>query len=498
MKQQSLRVLILTLALISTLISEADTSISEADTSDSFFQTSYALVIGIGSYQDPSWPTRFSCKKDAEVVTSFLTGQNYKVIVLYDKQATKKAIISKMLLLAKKLKKDDRVLIFFSGHGDSEELAGKERGYIVPYDGTKTSDSYISMETLLEYSEKMGTAKHQLFIMDSCYGGLLLDTKAPITMAFTSPLIEPSDYIKFTKQVARQIITAGGSKQQVSASEELSFFTSWFKKGVEDKQADVNKDGCIIFPELVAYLVNNASNSRQTPRYGSLPGHEGGENIFLVTPPVELDVDTIFDWLMQNGYLERISDTEGRLKGITDELKTALAKKYPDSFQRILAILQQSPNIIKGDIKSSEIFCPPMNKNNPVPKCFPFKNRFSTQSDADDVIFDKYLEKKWKITNDTNDNIFTFDEAKNYCQSLEGNWRLPTAEELGSLITKKTNKEGWGKINEKFFPVNRRTPKYWSSSSAMLNWFWYIDFDKGIRDKMSTSNYAGVFAISVD
>ncbi|GEM_PF-1105740 len=52
--------------------------------------------------------------------------------------------------------------------------------------------------------------------------------------------------------------------------------------------------------------------------------------------------DTIFEWLMQNDYLERISDTEGRLKVITGELKTALAKKYPDSFQVILAILQQS------------------------------------------------------------------------------------------------------------------------------------------------------------
>lgn len=50
----------------------------------------------------------------------------------------------------------------------------------------------------------------------------------------------------------------------------------------------------------------------------------------------------IFDWLMQNGYLERISDTEGRLISVTDELITALKEKYPDSFQKVLAILQQS------------------------------------------------------------------------------------------------------------------------------------------------------------
>jgi uncharacterized caspase-like protein len=63
--------------------------------------------------------------------------------------------------------------IFFAGHGYTERFAGQDYGYIIPYDAAEYSNTYISMEELQTLSRKMGQAKHQLFIMDACYGGLL-------------------------------------------------------------------------------------------------------------------------------------------------------------------------------------------------------------------------------------------------------------------------------------------------------------------------------------
>jgi uncharacterized caspase-like protein len=245
---------------------------------DQFFNHSYAVVIGIDHY--PHFKQLHSAVNDARAIADYLRTQKYdQVITLYDQQATKQAIIVAMQnQLAPKLKKDDRALIFFAGHGFTETLGGKDRGYFVPYDGDTESAGFISMDDLLSLADYMGNARHLLFLMDSCYGGMLgAETR--------ESLIDPRipDYLSnIANRITRQVLTAGGKGQEVvdGGSKGHSIFVDAILEALADGKADKNRNGYITFNELSDYVMQRASNRYQTPLASVLPGNQGGEYLF--------------------------------------------------------------------------------------------------------------------------------------------------------------------------------------------------------------------------
>jgi VWFA-related protein len=246
--------------------------------SDQFFERSYAVVIGIDRY--PHFRQLHNAVSDARAIAAYLHTQDYdQIITLYDEQATKQAIIAAMQnQLAPRLRTKDRVLVFFAGHGYTETLGGKDRGYIVPYDGESQSAGYISMDELLTLADYMSNARHQLFIMDSCYGGLLgAETRGS--------LVNPNvpDYLgNIAGRVTRQVLAAGGKNQEVvdGGSKGHSVFVDAILEALADGKADRNRNGYITFSELTDYLLPRASNRYQTPSPSVLPGNQGGEYLF--------------------------------------------------------------------------------------------------------------------------------------------------------------------------------------------------------------------------
>lgn len=255
--------------------------IAETQTAITWYGKSYALVIGVDKYpRSERFPDLHYARSDAEGMAAFLKHRAFDdVVTLYDDEATKRAIIAAMQnRFAPRLQRSDRVLVFFAGHGHTETLGDKDWGYIVPYDGTDESASYISMEELQTLSEKMGRARHQLFVMDACYGGLLGTKGGAIDSA------QP-DYInQLMQRTARQVLTAGGADQEVvdGGPGGHSIFTGYLLEGVEKGLADLNGDKFITFSELISYLRPKATNRYQTPGYSNLPGHGLGEFVFRV------------------------------------------------------------------------------------------------------------------------------------------------------------------------------------------------------------------------
>jgi hypothetical protein len=242
------------------------------------YDESFALVVGIDRYRASTWPTLGFAVKDAKAVASLLSTRGFTVTELYDGAATKDAILSAMQNgIARRVGERDRVLVFFAGHGFTESLAGQDWGYIVPHDAGPNSATYISMEELRAQSAKMGGATHQLFIMDSCYGGTLGTRGA----AALSPQI-PGYLEEVTRRVARQMITAGGKGQEVAdgGPRGHSVFTGYLLEALDDGLADLNGDGYVTFSELSAYLVPRATSEVQTPAVDYLPGHGSGEFVF--------------------------------------------------------------------------------------------------------------------------------------------------------------------------------------------------------------------------
>jgi hypothetical protein len=243
-----------------------------------FYNKSWAIVIGVNKYD--VWPPLEYAAGDAQAVAEKLREIGFdEVIEILDKEATRERILTVLgSELPKSVGPEDRVLIFFAGHGQTESLPdGREQGYIIPVDGDITNyfTTAISMQQVRDISERI-PAKHILYVMDACYSG----------QGFTRALgVDPATdgYIqKITSLRSVQMITAGGKQEQVAEQEGHGIFTQYFLRGLGG-EADRDNDGVVTASELGAYLmpqVSRASDNLQTPQYGRLDGE--GEVVFVV------------------------------------------------------------------------------------------------------------------------------------------------------------------------------------------------------------------------
>jgi peptidoglycan/xylan/chitin deacetylase (PgdA/CDA1 family)/Tfp pilus assembly protein PilF len=296
------------------------------------YRDSWAAVIGIDAYQ--TWPKLSYAANDAQAVRELLIKkynfQRDHTFLLLDKDATRQNILS---LLGDKLgnpdlvKREDRVFVFFAGHGATRHLAsGRDLGYIIPVDADLTNyeGQAISMTNFQDIAEAI-PAKHVLFVMDSCYSGLALTRGGGGTLGLGNYLLEIS------RRTARQMFTAGGMDQQVADNgpNGHSVFTWTLLQGL-DGRADLNGDGVVTATELAAYVTPAVSAlSHQTPAFGSLPGSEGGDFIF------ELNHETEFlnensaqlgdDAIKLNAQLEQLREQIRKEAAQNAELKKQLA-----------------------------------------------------------------------------------------------------------------------------------------------------------------------------
>ena len=205
------------------------------------------------------------------------------------------------------------------------------------------------MQEFKQISE-MTSAKHVLYLVDVCYGGIMtLGTRSLAKNDFS----DDEKYLtKITTEPARQIITAGGKgdKAQERAIWGHSAFTKELLSGIEDGLADSDQEGYITSNELGAYLSKKVyiiSEENQTPvkgRYGS------GEGEFVFVNPAyveEIVSDKIDDVLssypvniidnsqVERAYSEIQNTLNFMLRGQSDE-KSSISDfdqqdKYLDS-----------------------------------------------------------------------------------------------------------------------------------------------------------------------
>lgn len=252
------------------------------------FRKSFAIVVGIDRYQSDHWQNLPNSVNDARGMSRYLENQGYQVKTFLQKEAVKDAILSYMEdTLAPRINEEDRFLFYFSGHGETVPLGGSDYGYIVPYDGQEGKYStWISMDNLRELARKLGLARHQLYIFDSCFGGLFAEKSAMSAIDVDFP-----NYIdRVASQKARQYLTAGGKGERVPASGPkpgYSYFTGYLLEALEDGKADMYPDGYITATELHSYLEAAASSSSQTPRGGTIAGHMQGNFLFSSPFPVK-------------------------------------------------------------------------------------------------------------------------------------------------------------------------------------------------------------------
>ena len=249
------------------------------------YSDSWAIVIGIDDYA--KWPRLQYAVRDAQAVRQTLIERfgfaAEKTFLLKNAEATRNSILA---LFNEKLghgalKKNDRLFVFFAGHGATRKLSsGRDLGYLIPADSdpAQIASDAIPMTEIQNIAESLA-AKHVIYVMDACYSGLGL------TRGGSSPNILKEN----ARRIGRQMLTAGGADQLVAdgGPNGHSVFTWTLLQALSGK-GDLNGDGLITGTELAAYIAPAVSGiSAQTPAFGSLPGSDGGEFVFELRSETE-------------------------------------------------------------------------------------------------------------------------------------------------------------------------------------------------------------------
>src|ERR1700693_662997 len=144
------------------------------------YSNSYALVIGIDEYRHVG-PLAYAANDARGVARTLIEKFTFpaaNVIVLLDREATKAAVLKTYMTFAdpQKIERDDRIFFFFAGHGHTVS-ARRDTGFLIPVDGTIDDLASLIRWDELTRNADLIPAKHMLFVMDACYGGLAVRRK---------------------------------------------------------------------------------------------------------------------------------------------------------------------------------------------------------------------------------------------------------------------------------------------------------------------------------
>lgn len=316
------------------------------------YATSRALVIGIDQY--PSGPLIHACN-DANAVANALIDKfdfpTKNVTLLLNGDATKAAITKAFLSFAE-TGWDDRVFVFFAGHGFTKTGRYGESGFLVPADGQAVDLSSLLRWDELTRNAELVPAKHVLFVMDACYGGLALKRKpvSPGSMRLLKDMLQ---------RYTRQVLTAGKADEPVSDGGGTrpghSIFTSHLLDGLDGAAAAAGSP--LTANGLMAYVyekVGGDPDSHQTPHFGFLDGDgdfifdtsalnalqsdaaEGQvpeKDLLIKTPAINIPLEP--DDTVENVLKRLLPDPAARIRlddCITELIKTTVGELSPEEF----------------------------------------------------------------------------------------------------------------------------------------------------------------------
>ncbi|PWT98375.1 MAG: hypothetical protein C5B51_29485 [Terriglobia bacterium] len=227
---------------------------------------SYAVVVGISNYPNLGENLQLQyAERDAQSIYTILIspeGGSFKaenVHVLTGRQATLANLRREIgEWLPSVVKPDDRVLVYFAGHGFMKD--GK--GYLAPYDIdlTKVAATGYPMDELGAVMGGKIQAKYKILLTDACHSGAITpEDSQDLNRALTN--LNQSLFS----------LTASRDRERSFESPDLEgghgVFTYYVVKGLEGA-ADTSHDGVITADELAEYVhtnVREATKGLQNP-----------------------------------------------------------------------------------------------------------------------------------------------------------------------------------------------------------------------------------------
>jgi tetratricopeptide (TPR) repeat protein len=227
----------------------------------------YALIVGIANYKNlPSKSQLEFSERDADAIYSILIspeGGNFRaenVHRLSGAQATMANLKRELeTWLPSVAKEDDRVVIYFAGHG----FISAGRAYLAPYDldPANIPGTGYPMDTLGQVAGTRIKAKWKVLLTDACHSGAI--TPDAEAQALNQSLLD----------ISRSMFSLTASRDRERSFESRDWgsghgiFTYYVVKGLEG-EADESGDGIVTADELSNYVrrnVREATKGQQNP-----------------------------------------------------------------------------------------------------------------------------------------------------------------------------------------------------------------------------------------
>ena len=284
--------------------------------------STYALVVGISDYQDEGIPDLRFAAKDAEAFAAFLqspTGGSLDedhLKVLTNEKATVAQFAIALDWLMEVAKENDRVLIYFSGHGDVERKTITQPGYFLCWDAPSRVYMAGGALALPIFQDVVSTLSVQnkakvIVVSDACRSGKLSGSSVGGTQLTSSNL---------AKQYANEIKILSCQPNEYSIEGEqwgggrgaFSYYLLDGLTGMADGNADLSVDLKEIGRYLEDYVTEEVAPQSQNP--------------MVIGNKTEKLTDVFPEILAQlkegkRGQLQLFTSTESR--GIEDEVLAA-------------------------------------------------------------------------------------------------------------------------------------------------------------------------------
>ena len=311
----------------------------------------FALLIGVSEYGE-GIPSLSAPPNDVAAMKRVLENPEmggFEVETLLDPESTPMRKAIKKLFSSGG--KEDVVLLFFSGHGITDD---ENKLYLATritakddFDATAVPASFVQQQSKNSYT------KRQVIVLDCCYSG-----------AFAEGWQAKSVGVDLKKELGaegRVVLTSSTATQTSFQQEdaELSLYTQYLLEGIETGAADQDEDGKIHAHELHQYAKAKVKEVKPKQEPGIIIDREGF-NILLSQAPVndpELDFRKLVEEYANEGQITVLGDYILRVKrqdlGITEEKSDEIVNEVLASYSKRLENIEVYKKALKKAVEQN-------------------------------------------------------------------------------------------------------------------------------------------------
>jgi hypothetical protein len=309
----------------------------------------FALIIANNQYEDSGLSRLEAPVQDSEALACVLSNPKiggFEVQTLINEQSFK--VNQKIETFFKECKRDDLLLLYFSGHGIKDETG---QLYFATTDTKrKLLNSTAVPARFVNDMMRKSHSRRQVLLLDCCYSGAFargMTVRANDDIGVGEYFKEGRGQVVLTASDAIQYAFEG---DQVKGKGIHSVFTQTLVDGLETGKADIDSDGYVSFDELYDYIREHVGNQmpQQEPRKWAFDVQ--GEIIIArnpkpVTKPLPLELQQAID-IPLAGVREGAVNELGRLlrsvdKGLKNAALETLKRLTHDDSRRVSTLADE-------------------------------------------------------------------------------------------------------------------------------------------------------------